>query len=238
MTRDADDGAVDSSDDAELRVLRQRAYGPDADIARDLMALQRLRHLESNAKIASTPGASQISSGPNAKDTSEETVGAEPADARPAVSARMRWLWVASIVAAIGSASLVTVVVSTSSPTPYAQLHLIAGADVPEDLRASVDSEDYRRYDDFAGLLISSSTAPYLGQETMCIYAMHADPAVAGRYGTIAACALPGLEPTMDYYIDEAAPGLLREKFTDGMAVRFVLKGDTVAVYVSSPPPA
>lgn len=45
---------MDAADDAELRELRARAYGPHADIASDPAAVRRLQDLESSRSVAST----------------------------------------------------------------------------------------------------------------------------------------------------------------------------------------
>ncbi|WP_438353028.1 hypothetical protein [Microbacterium sp. CJ88] len=83
----------------ELRVLRERAYGPDADIHDDADALQRLRQLEESARpsVEATPSAPEPATTPDeAADTSStedatgvpEVAGEEDEASAPPVPAR------------------------------------------------------------------------------------------------------------------------------------------------------
>jgi hypothetical protein len=65
---------MDAENEAELRSLRARAYGPKADITTDRAAMRRLRELEAARRAEAT----------GATDPSDPTVGEEEADAAPA----------------------------------------------------------------------------------------------------------------------------------------------------------
>lgn len=130
----------------ELRALRARAYGPDADIQQDPVALRRLQELESRsgddspAATASRTGdadspAESPSQGdpdaerPDAAVTEEASASVERAAGRPRSVRRRRWiavLWPLSIVAAALVAWGVTLAVASSSPAAEGPGHEVA----------------------------------------------------------------------------------------------------------------
>ncbi|MDL9979691.1 hypothetical protein [Microbacterium candidum] len=121
---------VGEDETAELRALRERAYGPDADIHDDPEALARLEELEAAAAPGwAERGTSMIAEPPQEVDAATpqpedeqprddlaeilEGLSSEPAStAPPGIGVRLwRWmpvLWVASVLVAVGVAVAAT----------------------------------------------------------------------------------------------------------------------------------
>ncbi|MBQ3359914.1 MAG: hypothetical protein IJG47_13600 [Microbacterium sp.] len=74
---------MDAANDAELRELRARAYGPRADITNDRAAMRRLRELEAVRRAEQS-----AATAPAGPPVGAEEADAAPADAAPAVAAR------------------------------------------------------------------------------------------------------------------------------------------------------
>ncbi|MFK3834909.1 hypothetical protein [Microbacterium sp. NPDC087868] len=79
---------MDAANDAELRELRARAYGPRADITNDRAAMRRLRELEAARRAELS--AATAPAGPPVGAEEPDAAPAEqlPTDAAPAVAAR------------------------------------------------------------------------------------------------------------------------------------------------------
>ncbi|MBA8817018.1 hypothetical protein FHX48_002112 [Microbacterium halimionae] len=143
---------------AELRALRARAYGPNADLHDDPEALRRLQELEAMSRGADTvPDSDETTS--EAPSPAEEFLAlpelqpdAEPGlDIEPALTnesaERTRWsarrigmVWVASVVAAVVVATAVTAVVSRrvqADPQEIAVLTVNPAAELPGFLTSS-----------------------------------------------------------------------------------------------------
>lgn len=144
---------------AELRTLRERAYGPDSDIHDDPDALRRLESLEARASGATTAGALEAApaeaapaaeadegAAPPPATTSADDlpggVGADAASVTPRRSARwMPWAWLISIVAVAALAvawtygamvvALKPIDVGPSAAEPVAILQLHPGLVAP-----------------------------------------------------------------------------------------------------------
>ena len=142
----------------ELRMLRQRAYGPAADIHDDPAALARLRELEDRAARPLAPvaspapaagadaeidarSASRAEAHPpdaGAHDADVDTTAVDPVEAFGAGAhaadgdrsrrTRVRWLWAASLVVALVAGAGIGVAVTSSGPGRVAVL-----ADMPTD---------------------------------------------------------------------------------------------------------
>lgn len=129
---------MDAAIDDELRALRERAYGPDADIADDPDAVRRLRELEGlrlgeeTAHVsavrdddrASLQDASDLrdGSGPSLRGDEDENdpaamdQDAEPPAGSPRIRRRLIVLWAGSVLAAAAVASAVTWSVASIPP--------------------------------------------------------------------------------------------------------------------------
>jgi hypothetical protein len=129
---------VDTAD--ELRLLRARAYGPDADIVDDPAALARLDELETSARtpVASEPvhAAESSSTEPVGTTLVEERPGAEPesdveddapagdgAEPEPVAPAPRGWRgwrgWSGRRMAVVGAVALVVVVLVAVAATSF-----------------------------------------------------------------------------------------------------------------------
>lgn len=169
-------------------------------------------------------------------DAAPEASAAEPPPARPSAasrvasllpSGRMRWVWLASLVAAVVVTALVTTWVRPSDGAgQLASMHLRADVVTGERTRGGMsEREGVRYYGDYLGLHIYSLNS--------CLQA------AAGETRTPVAgtCAGEGLPPIMDIYFggtssggDAALPDAVLERYPDGGVLRFTLRGDTVLV--------
>lgn len=134
---------MDTAADEELRALRARAYGPNADITQDQTAIQRLQELEarrvstefeSSSVVASIPVMDAVASvelpSPRASDRSHDqpSVGDAPEPSVPPDSGaaaqasgertrrRRKMLWIASVVASSALAASVTYALTWITP--------------------------------------------------------------------------------------------------------------------------
>ncbi|MFK0402723.1 hypothetical protein ACIQTT_10365 [Microbacterium sp. NPDC090225] len=168
------------SDDDELRALRARAYGRDADIDGDPAALARLRALEADAvpvgvmpqravepspvaevavvpPPAAPPAAPEdIDAPPRADDASAEPEHPSPSRLRtlftPRPSAPWLWLGAACIaLAAFGSAAI-AVAVRSADPRLVAEIAVDPDASWPESFGET--GPDFALFEEFAGLTI------------------------------------------------------------------------------------
>lgn len=147
---------MDAATEDELRMLRRRAYGPDADIQTDPAAMDRLRRLEAAAARVSPSAIAPSAADPAEED--EPTTDATPVPVDPGVPAppdapqaptgmpsdegdaadtpersrlsrRTIWLWAASIVVAlVVGAGITTLMPATGA----GRVATIAEADLSE----------------------------------------------------------------------------------------------------------
>ncbi|KRA25794.1 hypothetical protein ASD65_16205 [Microbacterium sp. Root61] len=173
---------MDEQTAEELRALRARAYGPEADIADDRDALRRLQELEAASQpavldVEEVPAAVApvgVDSGePDAVEPEASQPGlAEeepaPADATPSDDTRSTWwsprrvaaAWIASLVVAIVVASLVSWAVTRrvqADPLEVAVLGAIPGKALPGFIGGQQDVEG-SVHADFYGLTPVSIT--------------------------------------------------------------------------------
>lgn len=153
---------MDAAAERELRELRARAYGRDADIAMDAAAARRLQELESERSapvasadpVASHPHAHAYAPAPPAEHTPDDTDGllaieksangdATPPDAETEsarrderrIRRRATW-WAASVVASAAVAAVVTFTLSSTVPVSAS-----SGAPQIETLRLEAASD-------------------------------------------------------------------------------------------------
>lgn len=235
-------GSVDLAESIELDLLRERAYGPDADIAGDPAAQARLSELEAARRSEWSPA---VDPAPGA--ILQERIPGRPGDAPP-FWRRTRLLVLGGAITALSLGVAVVAWItqptaSTPLPAETATMSLPSGqgdgSDAPEpDAVLAVDSvgadaaapvnhadtlerlgiraEELRRYEDFRGLNVWSAESHY-GLSCLLVSA----PARGLRDGfSDEGCSLKGHDTTADM------PSLRG----DGV-LRFVLRGDHVDVY-------
>ncbi|MFG6401221.1 hypothetical protein [Microbacterium sp. P04] len=237
LTRDA---AFTRGDD-ELRMLRARAYGPDAGILSDADA-QRLSQLESQGFIASV----------TEPPPTDVAVPVSPPEAPRAT--RRRWLvpalWAGSLVATAVVAITITAAVTPPAPppaetgaTPVTRLSEDVTWDVPR-FFGSDGSLNVKGYQDFYGLRVILGTygerreSSQVDECLSVIEAMDAVTATVDNFsGNIySGCAADAFPARVAFNVTVELPRELRAEFPEGSALEFVFdraSGD-VFVYSSS----
>lgn len=247
-----DDGVRD-----ELERLRARAYGPDADLADDPVAWDRLRELEEqvrSAPLAPPPAPAPVplegpvaSAGPEVEDDDDDDGGADEPPRRRGVTVRSRrgvWAWAVSLAAVTALASAATalgvsfvpvagaagaVQVGTLTPDP--------GADIPAVFGQRTGSE--RAFQDYFGVTAYVALARTDATDTRnpCLYLLDSDEvgrddgrAPGGNfvYGGCGAGVFPA---TVEFVVAEGMPTAFVERFPIGTSVQFVYDGENVGVF-------
>lgn len=249
---------------AELRVLRERAYGPHADIHRDAAAVRRLRQLEEGALRAEPP-----ESGPTEHAASERLPHTPPSENAPSSTShpnptpalersvrrtprlRMPVLWVASVIVAI----LVTVVISNaviqgvhSDPlnagaTQVAALEEDPGWELPEFFGFNDQSDSARGFAEFYGLRAVVQTTGYMTGPAYdeCVSVMTSADAATATANAFdgpfwVGCAANSFPAAAAFKVTAEAPDQLRAAFPEGTALQFVFDeaGGDVVVFSSA----
>lgn len=241
---------------AELRELRRRAYGPEADIADDPAAQERLVALELSARAASVPPLEVPEVAP---ETAETRVAADdgadpeslpdaepPTDApvvltrRTAAPERRRAWWRRRSAWVIAAGAIVlTVAVSWSAMAllaPRGDLALAPVISSDGDRQRlmgqgilemyGIDRGTLQQYDPYRQLRVWSASA---AGGNRCIVL---ESEVYGVYGVN--CAPAGLDPTFDLYMYPGVPTEISGDLPTGSVVRFVLGPSGVSVWVAA----
>lgn len=247
----------------ELRMLRQRAYGPDADIHDDPAALARLRELEER-RAAVTPGAADeppasadasASSAPRAvADDSaveadapasagpEVARGPEPIGApaaRPRLRRRTVWLWAASLVLAAIVGAWTALALPAAGVGRVAVLAEAPIENWPTGFFGE-RSEDGMSFEPYLGLtVLTIPNDPGAGSAgTSCLVVVHGmtDNGSFGATGGLSGtgCGAGRFEAQAMATVTEAMPDELVERHPVGTALLFVLKGSEVHVFADS----
>lgn len=249
--------------DAELAMLRRRAYGPDADIAGDPAALARLRELEAAERAVAptsvvdttlTPDGEQVATdesipAPNGAatvlDSSQQMVGmnapGEVANegAAPEVASRprrtRRTLWAAAVTGLVAGVALTTGISWIAGPHPDATLHPVTDAD---------EEWDTSRFGDLAymGIRVDEmvSYGTFRGSEVWVGESDRGNRCIAVVGAPSAAwgfgCGVPPLDPTVDVVRWSDGYDPLFEGLELGSIVRFTLDGDVIHAWVGAAP--
>ncbi|HYP74090.1 MAG TPA: hypothetical protein VEP72_08360 [Microbacterium sp.] len=231
--------------DDELRQLRRRAYGPDADIAHDPLALARLAALEERARQAATAGATAVAGDvaddgdpsaaepPDAVDALVGELGLEPGDPGGDMPAspitRRRLILACAITTAVTAAVAIpaTLGAIAFAERPDAVLHAVDDSEEVRYFDSRLD-EGSRAYGEFYGIEIVVGS--FEGSDDTCLLV---------RLGSLSGdgtCTPRGLDPQLNVAARDA-PRAAREEFGDDAALRFVVSGADVLVYVLRPDP-
>jgi len=247
------DGYVDNDDADELRALRERAYGPGADIHSDPTALRRLAQLEAGdtATRGQTAVVTAYAATAAAADGEARPTGAtSPAPSKPSRGRRVRTvlLWAVSVLVAILLTILVCVLVirgpvvqvdATAGATEEAALPLEdAEIELPVEFGRS-DDGDTRAYADFHGVtpILTGGGPGDPGGE--CLVIMSSDGVTdftadvyQGEF--YVGCAANAFPAVVAFTVTSTSPERLRDAFPEGTALRFSLDVAKDAVVVFS----
>ncbi|WP_022880154.1 hypothetical protein [Microbacterium sp. B19] len=242
----------------ELRRLRARAYGPDADIAADPGALQRLAELEEQQRrelvrpvapatevVEATEFVEAVPEDPPVPEADADAEAEEepPRRGRPIRSRRVFWLWGISLalVAALSSALTVVSVsilpVQTSAGVPQiATLKPEDGRSIPGIFGPA--SSDGRAYPDFYGMSAFVAYAQFGpdGERNPCIFLTPTatiDELDAGGYSGFsqAGCGAGAFPATLQFVVNSTVPDAFVERFPRGSSVQFVFDGENLGVF-------
>ena len=248
----------DTATREELRVLRERAYGPAADIDQDPAAAQRLRELESrsvslSAVRADTPAPVEqptpVAAGPIAADAGEDPAVETPAPAGEARSLprRVAVLWALSVAAAASAAAAITFSFTYIAPVPesagatqIATLEPTTAVSAPAGFMGAEEDSllfeffGYTLFEANGGFAYSMSS----GSDCFVIIASDQVPVDFDAQGgwsietpVYSGCGAGGFPAVAQFVVDSTAPDAMRAEFPEGTAVRFVFDGERVGVF-------
>lgn len=251
-------GAVDQ----ELQALRRRAYGPDADIQRDPVALERLRELEAAAQPEREPVVEEIPE-PAAEIERPDAPAARPRQRlrRAAVLGRLGLRRLArvrrsTVLIALGLAVAVSasVVVLTlvqrvqSDPLQVgaeqvARLSPDSSMEVPGVFAGPGREGSVQAFQEFHGLraLVSDGGVFGTGENDMCLTVFSAEALESATDNSFSGFARSGCEanafPAMTQFsvAVQEAPAALGSAFPGDAALQFVYDGEhnEVVVFLS-----
>lgn len=239
----------------ELRALRERAYGPAADIDTDAAATARLAELEALLHPAPEPEP-VIDIDPEPAPEPEDDPFAEMClandDAEPSpptpprLSKRMKMWWVASVAVAVILAVVITAFVSRrvqADPQEVAVLSVNPLAEWPSEMFGLQDGAG-RIYTPFHGL-VAVETAGYVSPSEStdrCVNIMSEAALDGARNGSMngpwyGGCGAGVFPATAQFVVGEGPelPEELRDAYPDGTALQFQLIGDEVIVLAHLP---
>ena len=247
----------------ELRALRARAYGPDADIDADPAARARLAELESSARAAASapePARPTPTDVPGLDNGPEADAGPEP-DAAPEpppvpVRERLSRAWRRRPVAIAWTGSLVVVAAVVAAATyGVAAVRPISPATGATQIATLDDGDesDAAWLDgwwgagsaatayDFHGLIVIHSPVGVFTNGTDCLTVVPAG-AVSEDGTTIEGqmyygCAAGAFPAVAQFTISETSPDELQEAFGLGTSLQFVLAPEGVGVFADPPRP-
>lgn len=237
-----------SAVDRELADLRARAYGPDADIEGDRVALTRLWELEAVhlAEVSGTPGA------PGIAETATTSRAAAPPVARattpaadPSPSPWLRVTATRSLLPLIVESVVVIAILAYATtwllaPHPDATLQLAeteqseseSEADpsafvltVLDNNGARVEPDTLRQFEPYRGINVFAVEHSVLPGTCVVV----SDPN-SGRFDYH--CVPHGVEPILHQWVGER----FAEWLAEGSVISFHLHGNTIDVYLHPPP--
>ncbi|WP_314454618.1 hypothetical protein [uncultured Microbacterium sp.] len=243
----------------ELRRLRARAYGPDADIAGDpaaserLAALEELERRERFSPPPQTPsphdppeptasGADDAAGGPGDSEVEDDE---EPRERRPLVRSRRQfWAWAISLAAVTALASAGTALTVTFVPVASS-----VGAPQVGTLEDDPDTETpaifgertgaERAFKDFYGVtaFVGFAQVDATENRSPCLYLLDTAEVssrgargVAGNF-VYGGCGAGIFPATVEFVVAEGMPEAFVEQFPIGTSVQFVFDGENVGVF-------
>jgi hypothetical protein len=239
----------------ELRALRRRAYGPDADIHLDPQAIERLRELEGGVREpepvrsadSSEPAPAAVEQPVPIKDETERSA----TDLlRPRLRVRRTTLLIALGVAAVATILTVVLVVVQRSQTDPLQLGSKQIARLSLDPAYKVSQYFYgtafgrdleaQGFQEFHGLraVVTVGYGSVSNDACLSVYPSSIDTSVKATSFSgqlIVSCAAGGFPPIVQFRVDAAGlPTDFRSAFPDSAAVQFAYDRVHNQVVVSS----
>lgn len=226
------DGALE----AELTALRARAYGVDADIGADPVAVARLAELEELHAAAAARAAHETEPLEPGEDSARGVeAGGDRSDAGGVGWWRRTRAGAFLAGAAVATVAAVAVVGSMlwSAPRPDATLEPTGAAPSDQVLhltdyarRQMVVKQTLRAFEPILGLEVWSARSG-LGNSCLLVF----EPVTDDLLGV--GCVPPPARPIVEIYdVPVAWMERWTEQFPTGTAVRFVLNGDVVDVWI------
>ncbi|QIG40076.1 hypothetical protein G5T42_11775 [Microbacterium sp. 4R-513] len=241
----------------ELRALRERAYGPDADIDGDPMALARLRQLEAEASVPTSVGeqfAARVEEAPeptriapptevvypreagaggtpnDEHDDPDDTVPDQEADAEERPHRQLLVRGIALALALLVGAAVAYGVMQLR-PGSVATLAASSDAEWPDFLGERQEGAEI--YEDFFGLTVAIVPQPWgRGDDVPCLFVVRsAGPSAITTVG----CGAGGYSPTAALAVTDSFPDELIAEYPVGTALQFVQADGQVFVYADTP---
>ncbi|WP_164515501.1 hypothetical protein [Microbacterium sp. 10M-3C3] len=250
--------------DAELRELRRRAYAPDGDIHDDPVALARLAQLEDAARRvvdaaapAPAPSVAEPAPAPAVAVAAPPAASASPAtdpEAPPATRRALRprrsrrrlaIVWAVSLVMALVVGAAVSwgsmrVASRAAGAEQVAVLAVDPAADWPPFFGTA--PEDSAAFADFYGMRPFTAGGDWFGPgQGPCLVVVESSQAASGDNGyqgdaIFTGCGAGTFAATVQFVVSSRSPAALRERFSDGTALQFLLEGDRVVVFAGVSP--
>lgn len=243
---------MDADHGSELKRLRARAYGPNADIEGDPAAVARLRELEDRERMRAAPLEAETEADPDdgtdAPQPDPEPEEAEPAPRRPVLRSRRR-VWVAAVAVA-GVVALTSA--ATAAGVSVTAVDRTAGIAQTDTLTADPDAqlgsagylgfdpEQTRGFADYYGLTVFSGVSQIdsEGNQAECLIALdtsevrEADsPRSAPRGIRVGGCGAGPFPASVEFIVTSSFPEPFRARYPVGTAMQFVLDDGNVGVF-------
>jgi len=238
----------------ELAALRERAYGPGADIATDPQAAARLAELEALVRGADPQASSEetadtdtatgpvpsAAGGTLAASDANASAGNDPQSSEPLLpTPRSAWWRHPGVFLAAGAALAVGLGLGLALPAVWtARPDIIAAIDpdAPVDpteawIRQAeraleVDAGTLQQYEQVQGVTMWTGTNA-AGARCLIV--------VWGELWGNGSCAPDPLDPVVDFRVNPDIPMPLAAPLDEGGVVRFVARGDVVEIWVREP---
>lgn len=233
--------------DAELRALQSRAYGRDADITRDPEAMRRLADLEApqpvEPPVAVAPPSATPVTAAKASSTAAESVESGPVRRTGPFNPHPRTAWIALACAAVAvavavSASVATAVTAAARPVEPGLVDTIAvdpGADWWDALGERTDGSVL--FEDWYGLTFVRNEGWSEIDDQRCLLGVPTETVRSASNGFTAIgmeCSAGAFPASLQIIVDAGQPAAVRDRFPEGTALKFTLRGDTVEVRADS----
>ncbi|GAA1959777.1 hypothetical protein [Microbacterium deminutum] len=225
----------------ELKDLRRRAYGPDADIQRDPEALDRLHELEAQVRLGDlgdrashliepTPEAAGDADTSGARESvaEPETAGSRPGWRRVALWASVAAVGVIGVGMGVAlAASMAPHPDATLAPTDHVQIDLEDTWLLSISQWLTTEARPVQ-HEPFHKLQVLSATSKDGASCLVVTWANH---------WSDFSCTPQGLTPVVDFVSYLGGPQPLDEQLRVGTVIRFELDGDVVDVTMRVPSP-
>jgi len=251
---------MDAHRRTELERLRARAYGPDADIAEDPAAIERLRELEDLERVeqprlpeAEVLAATTEASGPvpDAASADDPTPGEGPAvKSRPLLRSRRR-VWIAALGIAL---ALALTSAATAAGVSFTAVDRTAGIAQTDALVADPDAElgaagylgfdpsQTRGYADYYGLTVFEGRTQIDSEGNIadCLLVLDTRDLLDGDGGRTGggvrtgSCGAGPFPASVEMIVTPSFPEAFRTRYPVGTAVQFVRGNGSVGVFTAA----